>query len=476
MIISESLSDDYGVGGTTDQLYPLARPTISILPDDVLLEIFNFCMDQYRLDAWHTLVHVCQRWRHVVFGSPRRLDLQLLCTNRRSVMKMLDIWPALPIYIYAITNAMLLPGVANVIAALKQHDRVCGINIPDVPSSLLKEFVAMEEPLPALTSLLLGSNDENAPVLPDSFLGGSAPRLRQLSMSGIPFPALPKLILSTTDLVHLTLYNIPHSGYISPDAMVNCLSTLTRLNSMSLEFRSPQSRVNRESRRLRLPQRVVFPALTSLRFRGDVEYLEAIASRIHAPLLESIVIILFNRLIFDTPMLRHFISRIETFDAPYRAKISISTFHIVVDIFQSSETALPKVLGLYILCQPFDWQLSSLAQVCSSALPPLPTLEWLEIYKSRDRLPQWQNDVENMQWLELLHPFTSVRELVLSEDLVPLVAPALQELTGERVTEVLPALQNIFLRGPRISGPVKKALKVFTTARRLSGRPVTVHN
>ena len=81
-----------------------------------------------------------------------------------------------------------------------------------------------------------------------------------------------------------------------------------------------------------------------------------------------------------------------------------------------------------------------------------------------------------MQWLELLHPFTSVRELVLSEDLVPLVAPALQELTGERVTEVLPALQSIFLLGPRISGPVKKALKVFTTARRLSGHPVTVYN
>jgi hypothetical protein len=213
-----------------------------------------------------------------------------------------------------------------------------------------------------------------------------------------------------------------------------------------------------------------------MEFKVDSEYLEDIVSRLEAPLLSHTQIIFFNQLIFDTPMLRHFISRVETFDAPYRAKISISTFRIVIDIFQSSETALPKVLRLYILCQPFDWQLSSLAQVCSSALPPLPTLEWLEIYKSRDRLPQWQNDVENMQWLELLHPFTSVRELVLSEDLVPLVAPALQELTGERVTEVLPALQNIFLRGPRISGPVKKALKVFTTARRLSGRPVTVHN
>ena len=34
--------------------------SINILPDDVLLEIFNFFLRKaYRVEAWQTLVHVC---------------------------------------------------------------------------------------------------------------------------------------------------------------------------------------------------------------------------------------------------------------------------------------------------------------------------------------------------------------------------------------------------------------------------------
>ncbi|KAH9073490.1 hypothetical protein EDB83DRAFT_76927 [Lactarius deliciosus] len=63
---------------------------INTLPDNVLLEIFDLCREGH--DAgwftftvawdWHRLVHVCQRWRQLVFGSPRRLDIQLLCKHR----------------------------------------------------------------------------------------------------------------------------------------------------------------------------------------------------------------------------------------------------------------------------------------------------------------------------------------------------------------------------------------------------------
>jgi hypothetical protein len=61
------------------------------------------------------------------------------------------------------------------------------------------------------------SHDETPPVIPDSFLDGSAPRLRIFTFNNIPFPELPKLLLSATHLVHLRLFNIPHSGYISPE-------------------------------------------------------------------------------------------------------------------------------------------------------------------------------------------------------------------------------------------------------------------
>jgi hypothetical protein len=77
-----------------------------MLPDDVLLEIFVFYRGQYRyanpgspLWKWHFLVHVCQKWRQIVFASPRRLDLQIFCTNKTPVRKNLGIWPALPLVI-----------------------------------------------------------------------------------------------------------------------------------------------------------------------------------------------------------------------------------------------------------------------------------------------------------------------------------------------------------------------------------------
>jgi hypothetical protein len=133
---------------------------------------------------------------------------------------------------------------------------------------------------------------------------------------------------------------------------------------------------------------------------------------------------------------------------------------------------------LSISCKPLDWQVSSLAQVCSTSFPPLPTLERLDIgiCNGRDMLLEWQDDMEDTQWLDLLRPFTSVKDLGLSKDSVAFVALALQELSGGRVAEVLPALQNIFLTGLMPSGPVKEAIRKFIAARQLFGYHVTVHH
>jgi len=453
--------------------------TINILPDDVLLEIFDhYVILSPYVSAWHKLVHVCQRWRYVVFDSPRRLDLRLLCKGRTPVTNMLDIWPALPIVIY---DYYILPGsgVTNIISALQQHNRVCTIHIEGVPNSLLKEFAAMQEPFPALTGLWLWSYDKNAPVLPDLFLGGSAPRLQSLELGRIPFPGLPKLLLSTHHLVTLRIRRIPRSGYISPSAMVTALSTLTSLESLVLGFQNPRSQADRASRRPPPLTRVALPALTSLEFKGDSEYLEDIVSRLEAPLLGHIHIISFNQLIFDTPLLRHFISRTATFRETIRAPILCDEHHVQISFYPGNEADEEDLwLELWILCKPLDWQISSLAQVCSTSFPPFLTLERLDIdiQKDRNSLLKWQDDMEDTQWLELLRPFTSVKDLVLSEASVPFVAPALQGLSGERVTEVLPALQKLFLTGPQPSGPVKEAIGKFIAARQLAGCSVTVHH
>jgi hypothetical protein len=458
--------------------------SINILPDDVLLEIFDQYVTQLQIysyrdehaDAWHKLVHVCQRWRYVVFDSPRRLDLRLRCTNRTPVTDTLDIWPALPIVISTV-SPLLASGVTNIISALQQHNRVCTIDIESVPNSLLKEFAVMQEPFPALTELRLSPSAENALVLPDSFLGGSTPSLRLLYLYGIPFPGLPKLLLSTHDLVYLYLRDIPRSGYISPEAMVTCLSTLTGLEKLELGFRSPRSQADRASRRPPPLTRIALPAFTSLEFKGDSEYLEDIVSRLEAPLLRCTEITFFNQLIFDTPLLRHFISRTEIVREAYQVIISSLPDDVQFSLYPRNGTE-DEELTLLISCEPLDWQISSLAQVCSTSFPPLPTVEYLDIRieKDQDSLLKWQDDMEDAQWLDLLHPFTSVKDLGLCNDSVAFIAPSLQELSAESVTEVLPALENLFLGGPQPSGPVKEAIRKFIAARQLSGCPVTVHH
>ena len=99
----------------------------------------------------------------------------------------------------------------------------------------------------------------------------------------------------------------------------------------------------------------------------------------------------------------------------------------------------------------------------------------IDIYNGRDLLLEWQDDMEDTQWLELLHPFANVKDLHLSRILPTRIAPALQELTGERVTEVLPVLQNIFLDLYDEPEPVPKAIWEFVAARQLSGCPVAIH-
>jgi hypothetical protein len=165
--------------------------------------------------------------------------------------------------------------------------------------------------------------------------------------------------------------------------------------------------------------------------------LEDIVSRIDAPLLDSININFFNQLIFDTPQLCRFINRMEGFATPCQANVVFEDNYVEVALHRPNEAE--NDIMLY------------------------------------DNRQHWQDDIENAQWLEVFRPFASVRDLVLHGELLRLVAPALKDLRGESVTEVLPALQGLFLEVPQPSEPVKKVIEKFIVSRQLSGCPIAVH-
>ena len=104
-----------------------------MLPGDVLLENFDLYVDQApkddEIEAWHTLVHVCQKWRNVVFESPHRLNISLVRTARKPVRQMLATRPPLPIVVKQHGRTMSLWGVDNIVAALERNDQIRGIDL-----------------------------------------------------------------------------------------------------------------------------------------------------------------------------------------------------------------------------------------------------------------------------------------------------------------------------------------------------------
>ncbi len=373
--------------------------------------------------------------------------------------------------------------VYTLTSVLRHSNRIRQINLIYLSlttSQVAKVWAAMQVPFPELKVLVLAPElpSETALVLPDSFLGGSAPSLQILTFIGIPFPGLQKLLLSAIHLVQLHLWDIPHSAYISPEEMITCLSVLTSLQRLSLGFKSPQSSPDQESRHHASPPPncSVLPTLVALWFKGVNEYLEDLLARIDVPRLHRLWIVFFNDIFFDTPQFIRFIGRTLTFKPPNEAHLVFISSNAWFKL--QSQASNSEKVKVKISCREPGWQLSALAQICTSFLPVLSATESLYIYEKEDlhsslRLG-WKDDIENTEWPQLLLPFTAVKNLYLSKEFGRRIAPALQELTEGRMTEVLPVLQNLFLEGFHSSKSVQEVIERFTSGRQFTNHPITI--
>ncbi|KAI0291826.1 hypothetical protein BC826DRAFT_1186718 [Russula brevipes] len=406
----------------------LYQTTIDDLPDDALLEIFGFYLANKSRDEWHTLVHVCRWWRNVVFASPRHLDLRLLCRGDRSVRAMLDIWPTLPIHVMHYHNRSASErGPKNIIAALEHPDRVRQISIDNFPGAWQALAAAMRVPFPELTVLRL--RPRGTFVL--DLLGGSAPRLRTIDLSAIPFPAIRDLLLSAGDLVHLTLERL-------------------ELELLRLGIEPPQFHLDESSSPPE--ERAVLPALAEFSFEGMSDYLEDFVARVDTPVLSRVYAEFSEDLVFDIPHFTQFIGRARGFKLSKAPECCFG---------HSPST---------------DWEISSIALICNQLSPFFSLVKRLDLVVTHSPFQlRGIDSIESTLMLELFRPFSAIQGLYVSSSLVPLIAPALQEFIGERATEVLPNLRDLFLGEPVIPGSVQEAIQPFVDARRHSGRPIAIH-
>ena len=470
------------------------RTTIDMLPEDTLVEIFDF----YRLDAifelksplnpwrkhwkWHRLAHVCRKWRRVISMSPRRLDLRIFCKKSGApILSTLVSWPTLPLVVRYIASKKSKHMPRHVLVALRRPDRLCEIDL-DVTSSMTKPMVeTIQKPCKILECILINvQNTTGSPLLVHgAFLGGSAPHLREIMLYGIafPFPAIRQTLLSTSNLVELYLPNIPNDVYFSPDDLITGLSTLVLLKRLTVGFLSPASSPP-PSMTHQPPRRATLPSLEELHFHGTSEYLEEFMARIDSPALCNIEVKLFNQIFFEIPQFGQFICRPNALGSPDRVSIYHGPGHVDVDITYNSRQLRhdnpPIRCRFHTKCRPFDWQLSFVTQISSELSPLLSSAGKLSI-NSFPEMPTGEEDVESTQWLELFQLFAHVKHLDVLGELVRSVSQAL--VSEDMAAGVFPELDSLRLinhysKSESVAKSVARLARQFVATRELSGRTV----
>jgi len=398
-----------------------------------------------------------------------RLNLTIVCTSKTPVSKSLDIWPPFPIAVHY-TPCEPFGDDINVVDALQHRDRVTNIRFKSVTTfELISFFTAMDHPFSSLTYLSLESIDDDDPFLPADFLGESAPSLRTLLLERIAFPALPTLLLSTTQLVTLRLSSVPTIGYILPGVIAGCMVLLPNLEQLGLDFHSPDTsddEMDVDESGPSLPTRAVLRSLVSFHFEGVSQYLEDLLAQIDAPILQTMSAT-FRDDITHIPQLLRFTDCAGRFRPPIRAMVEFEFWRVLLK-FMSSDG-----FQLVVICNQSVEQVSSMALVCRELLPLVSRVERLDLFCNHSSRPP---STDSNIWLDLFQPFISVQKLFVSANVWPDVTPPLRELIGEGATEILPELRILFLGEFQSSRDAQETIESFITARMLSDYPVVVQH
>ena len=346
---------------------------------------------------------------------------------------------------------------------------------------MLAPFVeVIQKPYRALESIRITVEAHTEPsiLFPKSFLGCSAPRLREIKLDGIalPFPVIRQVLLSTNNLVDLYLSNIPNDAYFSPSDLVTALSALVQLKQLTVGFHSPDSCLP-PSMICPPPQRTTLPSLTSLIFHASSRYLEEFVAQIDLPACCEITIGPFNNIFFKIPQFSQFIPCLNAISPFTRTHVRHTANSVCVLFDQEiKKNQMSERCALRTSCRQFDLQMSFLAQITSQFSTFLTSVDSLTI-DGLYGLPIREEDVDPTQWLEFFRPFTHVTRVYVTVN--ELVLGIMQALVAEDMTaEVLPELTSLFLGGfhyLRSTSPsVADAAAQFVAKRKLSGRDVTL--
>ena len=464
--------------------------SIEYLPNEFLLHIFSFhqlLSGQSYPDRplsvawrWHTLAHVCQQWRDLIFWSLCHLEVRLTIP-RKSPKTPLYSWPALPLSVwysafdYQYSLRMLKDQRADVVAAFEYSDRICEICLPTEMGDYSfwasvsgKSFLELEH---------LELYGPPFIDLPDDFLCGPTPlpRLRTIVLRCIHLPGLPQLLSSSRGLVCLRLdsHTLTGNRSISPEVLATALSSATKLEHLRITCVEPDPDLR--GLNSSLDDLVVLPALTYFHFGDSIEYLENLVSWIHAPHLMNLIVDVCEG-VLDVPQLSQFISRTEQLTSlPFRTSISLDDKVFKIEHHFTHPPSPQELSCVYSWKgHGVGWQVSQVGHICAQLSPLASSVKQLKL--SVSHLPMIQHEPYTTSWLQLLALFNSVEQIEVFGQgaLCTGFACALEQSILEMTQQVLPALRVLRIRDFDFWSIF--SMMLFAAVRQHTGRPVTVHH
>jgi hypothetical protein len=429
------------------------------LPEDVLLEVFDAYRKDIKLqplyesvwnsrDGWFKLAHVCLHWRRVVLLSPSRLRVRLLFTPHRSSKEpMLGCLPRFPILVDYIDGFWTENAKNLAIAAIRYRSRVHGITLLDPPAKLLR---ALGHPFPELESLKIYALRHKL-ILPATFLSGSTPRLRRLTLCEVASSLSPTLSLST-GLVELALYSINYAALPEASLFAN-LQRMSCLRRLELKLRYSHKSLPPPTGGGDV---ITLSKLTDLIFLGPDRYLQMFVVRLAAPSLQHLdVEISGGSGLFSIPHLGKFIC-----DAK-----CLRLSHIPRTLAFSAETCSRSDRAqLFRIVIPNIAKLEEIGNMLSGSLSTVEELVVESIPKRRSR------------WRGFCHYIQRVKVVQVSSEVALDFARSFR-LNGQQ-SDLLPALERVKVDFPTRSNMkgiykrIRKAFGPLVAARQRVGRPI----
>jgi hypothetical protein len=463
--------------------------------DDLLVEIFDFCRldnispNTYPRNWWYTLAHVCQQWRRVLFATPTRLGITLVCKSRTPVADLLaNSPPSLPLVVYWGNPGTFdtEDSVKSAVVALGDRDRVRRITLRVSEKSLCMAFSSMRGCFPTLETLQLCCSSEfgldKNTALSSPF---EAPNLRHLQLSDLKLlpPSLIGTVVTRPSVVSFSIGDIS----MGPDTLMTYLALMPQLKvlKVGVSFSIPSEQTERKERELcgggqpKLAQ-LALTDLEEFEYQGTSIYLEAVAARIGLPFLKKLSITITNkvdesadldrtkfkylpRLISGAANLAFQFCRVR-----YKDGFSVVMDHDELWTGRGAFELRFNDRGYY-----FDAKIGLVAKICRAIAPTPSAVQSLLVEDAHRN--EWHHEPDGGEWRELLRVFDNVKTLRVAgrfvEELEKFLEPKPKEADADALL-LLPRLQEIVRYGE--TEKKKELFAAFVQARQGAGSPVRV--